>query len=187
VQVALEAWRRMPARLCGLGFINGVGGRPFDTALSSRLARHLIPLLLLQMRRRARMVSRLSRVATAWEGLLPALIKLGLVGATIDVELFAQFAGSFAALDFKTYGRTMAALGKHDAWDVVPTVRVPAVIVAGDRDVFTPPAVARRMKALLPSARLRILEGATHYAPVEFREEVCAELAWLFAAAEEGA
>jgi pimeloyl-ACP methyl ester carboxylesterase len=141
--------------------------------------------LLLQMRRRARIVGRLSRVATAWEGLLPALVKLGLVGATVDVELFASFAATFATLDFRTYGQTLAALGKHDAWDVVPTVTVPTAIVAGDHDVLTPPSQALAIKRILPQARLRILAGGTHYTPVELPDEVCTELAWLFAAAEE--
>ena len=185
VQVALEAWRQLGARVAGLGFINGVPGRPFDTALGSRAMRWVIPALLVQMRRQAGLVARASSLAARWRGLLPAMVKLGLVGQSIDVELFAEFARAYASMDFQLYGATLMALGRHDAWDVVPTVTVPVVFVTGDHDVLTPPSEARRLKAMLPAARLRILPGGTHYTPVEFPDEVGDELAWLFARAEE--
>lgn len=185
VQVALEAWRRIPARVAGLGFINGVPGRPFDTALGSRLMRWVIPALLVQMRRQAALVARASSLATRWRGLLPAMVELGLVGQSIDVELFAEFARTYATIDFALYGATLMALGRHDAWDVVPTVTVPAAFVSGDHDLLTPPSEALRLKAALPAMRLRILEGGTHYTPVELPDEVCRELGWLFARAEE--
>jgi pimeloyl-ACP methyl ester carboxylesterase len=184
VQVALEAWRRMSERIAGLGFINGVPGRPFDTALGSRAMRWIVPALLVQLRRQASLVARASSLATRWRGLLPTLIKLGLVGQSIDVELFAEFARAYASIDFELYGATLMALGRHDAWDVVPTVTVPLAFVTGDHDLLTPPSEARRVKAMLPAARLRILAGGTHYTPVELPDEVCHELGWLFARAE---
>jgi pimeloyl-ACP methyl ester carboxylesterase len=185
VQVNFEAWRRFPERIAALGIINGVKGRPFDTALGSRLLRHVIPAIISQMRRHAQLVGRLSSSATSWQGLLPIMIKLGLIGTTIDLELFAEFAKTFATLDFDLYGATLAALGKHDASDVVPTVTVPVRIVTGDRDTLTPIETARALKKALPRARLRVLPGGTHYTPVEFPNEVCEELEKLFVDAEE--
>jgi pimeloyl-ACP methyl ester carboxylesterase len=186
VQVNFEAWRRFPDRIAGLGIINGVHGRPFDTALGSRLVRHVIPTILKQMRRNAKLVGKLSSVATGWSGLLPTMQRLGLVGATLDMALFAEFAKTFASLDFDLYGATLEALGAHDARDVVPTVTVPVRIITGDRDMLTPLATARALKMALPRARLRVLPGGTHYTPVEYPREVCEELEKLFAEAGEG-
>lgn len=185
VQVNFEAWRRFPDRIAGLGIINGVKGRPFDTALGSRFMRHVIPTLLKQMRRNAKLVRKLSSVATGWSGLPPALQRLGLVGATLDMVLFAEFAKTFASLDFDLYGATLEALGAHDASDVVPTVTVPVRIITGDRDILTPVATARALKVALPRARLRVLPGGTHYTPAEYPREVCEELGKLFAEVEE--
>jgi pimeloyl-ACP methyl ester carboxylesterase len=188
VQVNFEAWRRFPARIAGLGVINGVAGRPFHTALGSRLVRHVIPTVVRQMRRRASLVQRLAGVATGWNGLLPVMKRMGMVGATIDLALFAEFARTFATLDFDLYGATLEALGRHDAREVVPTVTVPMTIITGDRDMLTPVKTARWLCRSAPHARLRILRGGTHYTPVEFPKEVCAELERLFAAvAERGA
>lgn len=184
VQVNFEAWRRVPSRIAALGIINGVSGRPFDTALGSRLLKHVIPTLLKQMRRRATLIGRMSQLATSWCGLLPMMIRLGFVGPTIDLALFGDFARTFSTLDFDLYGATLEALGKHDAGDVVPTVTVPMRIVTGDRDMLTPIETARALQRAAPHAKLTVLPGGTHYTPVEFPEEVCRELAGLFADAE---
>jgi pimeloyl-ACP methyl ester carboxylesterase len=180
VQVNFEGWRRFGERVAAIGAINGVAGRPFDTALGSRLVSRVIPTLLRQMRRRARWVGRLATVATSWSGLLPAMQRMGMVGATIDLALFAEFARTFSTLDFDLYGATLQALGAHDAHDVLPSVTVPFTLVTGDRDMLTPVATARAIQRAVPQTRLKILSGATHYTPVEYPEEVCQELARLF-------
>lgn len=184
VQVNFEAWRRMSGRIAALGIINGVAGRPFDTALGSRLVRHVIPTILRQMRLRARWVSKVTALATAWQGLLPAMQRLGLVGATLDLKLFAEFARTFSMLDFDLYGATLEALGRHDAHDVLPTIDVPVTLVTGDRDLLTPLSTARAVKREVPQTRLRVLSGGTHYTPVEYPAEVCEELERLFLEAD---
>ena len=185
VQVNFEAWRRFSSRIAALAIINGVGGRPFDTALGSRFLKHVIPTLLKQMRRRASIIGRLTGVATGWRGLLPMMQRLGFVGATIDLALFADFARTFSTLDFDLYGATLEALGQHDARDVVSSITVPMSIITGDRDMLTPLATARALRDAVPQSRMVVLPGGTHYTPVEFPEEVCAELERLVTAVAE--
>ncbi len=184
VQVNFEAWRQFKERVAAIGAINGVAGRPFDTALGSRLVSRVIPAILRQMRRRARWVGKIATVATSWSGLLPAMQRLGMVGATIDLALFAEFAKTFSTLDFDLYGATLEALGAHDAHDVLPTINVPITLLTGDRDMLTPVPTARAIKKIVPQTRLRILPGATHYTPVEYPAEVCEELDRLFSEAD---
>jgi len=180
VQVNFEAWRRFPERIGGIAVVNGVSGKPFDTVYGTRLLRYVIPSAIKQMRRNARTVGKLTGWATAWRGLLPIMVKLGFVGPTIDMQLFSEFARTFSSLDFDLYGATLMALGKHDATDVLPTVTVPLRIVTGDRDMLTPLETARKMQKTVASATLRVLPGGTHYTPVEYPHEVCAELETLF-------
>jgi pimeloyl-ACP methyl ester carboxylesterase len=123
-------------------------------------------------------------LATSWQGLLPVMQRLGMVGATLDLALFAEFAKSFSTLDFDLYGATMQALGRHDAHDVLPTIDVPFTLVTGDRDMLTPLTTARAVQAKVPHARLRVLPGGTHYTPVEYPAEVCEELERLFLEAD---
>ena len=48
------------------------------------------------------------------------------------------------------------------------------LIVAGDKDSFTPPEISEAMAEVLPQARLLMIPGGTHVAPLEHHE-----LVWL--------
>jgi len=183
VQVALEVYRAAASRVQAIAAVNGVAGRPFDTALAWRFSRHVLPLVIAQVRRSAPLFGRISRGVVGWRGLLPTMQRLGLVGATLDGEVFMAVAKQFATIDFDLYGATLEALGRHDAWDVLPSVKVPVVLIAGDRDVMTPMKVARKMARTLPDAQLVVLEGGTHYTPVEYPARVGEEVLRLLARA----
>jgi pimeloyl-ACP methyl ester carboxylesterase len=115
-------------------------------------------------------------VATQWTQLIPVLQALGLVGRTLDTSVFTELAGAFVQLDFEAYAATLRALGEHDAYDVVPRVTCPTLIITGDHDVMTPVQTARRIQAQIPGCELVVIPGATHYAAVEFPTEVIGAL-----------
>ncbi len=179
VQVSFEVYRAVADRVAALCAINGVAGRPFDTALAWRFSRHVLPLLIAQMRRRHQLWGRLTRGIVGWKQLLPMMQRLGMVGATLDGDVFLAVARQFATIDFDLYGATLEALGRHDAWDVLPSVRSPVTIITGDRDIMTPMQVARKMARSIDGARLVVLEGGTHYTPVEFPTQVGEEVVAL--------
>jgi pimeloyl-ACP methyl ester carboxylesterase len=104
--------------------------------------------------------------------LVPALQTVGLVGDSLDMEIFHELAAEFSKLDFHLYAKTLDALGRHDAKDVLETVRCPVLIITGDRDAMTPVATAREMASTLDDAQLHIIERASHYAAVEHPEVV---------------
>jgi pimeloyl-ACP methyl ester carboxylesterase len=59
----------------------------------------------------------------------------------------------------------------------LPNVRVPVLIIAGDRDASAPlELTARRTAALLPQAELKVYEGAPHGMFITDMERVNADL-----------
>jgi pimeloyl-ACP methyl ester carboxylesterase len=120
----------------------------------------------------APLVSLAARHAGRADWLIPVLQTAGLVGRTLDMEIFRELAAQFAMLDFRVYSRTLEALGRHDALDVLPTVQVPCLMITGDRDLMTPLRTAHEIERTIPDCRLRVLAGASHYAAVEFPREV---------------
>jgi pimeloyl-ACP methyl ester carboxylesterase len=65
---------------------------------------------------------------------------------------------------------TLDALLAHDAWDVLPEIRAPTLIVGGQEDVFYPAETLREMSARIPHARLLVYPGVGHGA-LEFRKK----------------
>jgi pimeloyl-ACP methyl ester carboxylesterase len=55
-----------------------------------------------------------------------------------------------------------AACISHDALDRLGDVRVPTLITAGDRDIFTPLALAHELHDGIPGSELRVLPGTGH-------------------------
>jgi len=54
-------------------------------------------------------------------------------------------------------------------------IRCPVLLIAGERDIVREEE-SKRIASLIPKARLKILIGATHYAPVEIPERVNSEI-----------
>jgi pimeloyl-ACP methyl ester carboxylesterase len=172
VQVALELWRRAPDRIASFVLINGVAGKPWETIASVPHVGRLAPFVLRTLRGMPELVAGATRRAVAWRG-TPGMIKrLGLASATLDVEMFADLAGSFGDLDMGIYVHTLEQIGEHDAHDVLPTIRVPLLMLAGGRDLMTPRTAAERIAREVPGAELLVVPGGTHYLAVEYPELV---------------
>ncbi|MFC1629154.1 alpha/beta fold hydrolase [Gemmatimonadota bacterium] len=60
--------------------------------------------------------------------------------------------------------------------DQLNSIALQTLIVVGDQDVVTPPAMAERMQAGIPDSSLVVIPGAGHTSPVEEPEAVTAAL-----------
>lgn len=180
VQVAFEAIRRQRARVRGVFAINGTSGHPFRTAMGSRLVGRTIPMLLKLVRAQAALVGRASKRLAGSTALIHAMMRVGLVSETIDMNIFRVVAGGFQTVDWVVYSDLLARLGEHDAEDVLATIDVPVSIVTGDKDLLTPPATAEHMHRAIRGSRMVVIEGGTHYTPVEYPAIIVDELGrWL--------
>lgn len=63
------------------------------------------------------------------------------------------------------------AVKGHDAWDLLPTISAPTLVIHGSEDQRVPTANAFLLASLIPGAELSIIEGGRHAYLVEFREE----------------
>jgi pimeloyl-ACP methyl ester carboxylesterase len=72
-----------------------------------------------------------------------------------------------ASLDMRVFIRSVLMAEEHDAWDTLAGIRVPTLIVAAERDTFTPMWLSRKMAASIPGAELLVLAEATHTALIE--------------------
>jgi len=65
---------------------------------------------------------------------------------------------------------------EHDVRDVLPRIRVPTLLLYGDRDVRSPAAVAEAMHAQIPGSRLVFIRGAGHMGHLEAPDAFNAEV-----------
>ncbi|MET8541463.1 alpha/beta fold hydrolase [Kitasatospora sp. NPDC004799] len=65
--------------------------------------------------------------------------------------------------------RHLGASNRHDAWDLLPAVTAPTLVVHGADDLLNPAANAPLLAARIPGARLHLVPGARHAYFEEFR------------------
>jgi pimeloyl-ACP methyl ester carboxylesterase len=74
-----------------------------------------------------------------------------------------------------------AMKGRENQTPHLGSIKVPTLIIVGDADAITPPAVAGQMKAGIPKAELAVIRGAGHMSPMEQPEQVNAAMSRFLA------
>jgi len=171
-QVALEGYRRHPEHLAGLVLLCGAPGRVTHTVKDTSAVAQALPPLIEWVRRRPRFAQ------AVWSNFPPEVaVRIALASGEVDAtaiqpaDLLA-YLEHVTSLDLLMFLRMLQAVGEQTAEDMLPSVQIPVLIIAGELDTFTPPHLAERMAAALPRADLVIVEGATHAVPIERRELV---------------
>ncbi|MFF0739192.1 alpha/beta fold hydrolase [Streptomyces sp. NPDC004111] len=65
----------------------------------------------------------------------------------------------------------LAASRHHDAWDLLPAISAPTLVVHGTDDLLNPTANAPLLADRIPDARLHLIPGARHAYFEEFRSQ----------------
>jgi pimeloyl-ACP methyl ester carboxylesterase len=65
------------------------------------------------------------------------------------------------------------ASAEHDAWDILPAITAPTLIIHGSRDRVNPTANALLLAERIPGAEVFIVEGGRHLFFLEFLDKTC--------------
>jgi pimeloyl-ACP methyl ester carboxylesterase len=172
VQVALETYRRHPDRVSSLGLLCGSYGTPLRTFRGKQTLEQLLPWISFAVNQIPSVVS------SVWRSLLPTELAFQLAtrveinGQLIRREDFFPYLEHIAEVDVRLYLSMLAGAGRHSARDVLSSITVPTLIIAGDRDGFTPPGLSEEMHQHIAGSELILVEGGSHTAPIERPAEV---------------
>lgn len=92
----------------------------------------------------------------------PTLLSKGASPAALQ-----RLVDSMAILHKESYIKAIEAMTRYEPVAQLTAFRVPTLIICGDEDTLTPPAIARDMAAKIADARLAILERAGHLSNIE--------------------
>jgi len=177
VQVNLELFRSLPAdALRGLILLHGAPGRILDTAFDSGVFSAVAPTVFESMRRHwrglERPMYRLARSRRVAEGFMALGRTLGVMDRSMDLDLFHDMARDWVKLDLGRYADVFERLGEHDASDLLPQIDLPALVISGGRDKFTPKHRSDELIRALPQAQGFTIADATHFGPIEFPDAI---------------
>jgi pimeloyl-ACP methyl ester carboxylesterase len=171
-QVVLEAYRQKPDRVRGIVLLCGSYGRVTHTFRGTDILARALPRLIEFAVDHPRLVRGLwSRMPTRFA--VKVAIATGEVdGNALVADDLEPYFQHLRHVDLRLFLRMLERAGEHSAEDLLPAVAVPVLVVAGDRDSFTPPELSKKLAAEMPHAELLMIAGGTHVTPLEHRELV---------------
>jgi pimeloyl-ACP methyl ester carboxylesterase len=171
-QVALEAFRLRREGIRGLVLICGSSGRITHSFKGTTVLAQVLPRIIERVEAHPEITRAIwSRVPT--DVALRFALAAGEVDkSTIVPEDLLPYMTHMVDIDPLMFLRMLRSAGEHSAADLLSQVDVPALVIAGDRDSFTPPRYAEEMAAALPLGELLMVAGGTHVVPLERRELV---------------
>lgn len=172
VQVVLEAYAAMPEVAQNLILLNGTFGRPLHSVAPIAILGPLVPHAVAIAEKLHIPVGKATRKATTHPETVRVLKALGLIGESLDDAEFAELVTGFGQLDMQAFLRNLRALGEHDASPILGRIKVPTLVITGDRDRMTPRGLSQQMVQKIPHAEMLVVRGGTHYTAVEFPDLV---------------
>jgi len=167
VQVALETYRRHAARVAGLVLVCGAPSHPLKTFQGSDKLEHLLPLVQKWIHRVPGVINRVTRTLLPTRLAYEVASRLEIRRELVEPRDFMPYLEGMARIDTRLFVAMLSAAAQHSAEDLLPTITVPTLVIAGERDGFTPPDRSRAMAEAIPGSELLEIEGASHTAPIE--------------------
>ena len=167
VQVALETYRRHAARVSGLVLVCGAPSHPLRTFKGNATLEELLPTIQKWIGRAPGVLNRLTRALLPTRLAYEVASRLEIRRELVEPTDFMPYLEGLARIDTRLFVAMLASAGQHSAEELLPSIDVPALVVAGGRDGFTPPDRSRAMAQAIPGAELLEIPNASHTAPIE--------------------
>lgn len=179
VQVILEFHRRHPERVIALMPACGTYGRVTSTFRDSPVSGVVFPYL-------AKLIGRHHAIVQkAWSVLDTELayqvaMRTDVNGELVRREDFRPYLSHLSKMDVRAFFTLAADAGENDNLEHLANIDVPMLIVAGEKDGFTPHWLSEVMHVRVRGSELLTIPGGTHTAPIEMPELVTLRLRrWL--------
>ena len=169
-QLGFEFYRRYPGRVTGLVPTLGTYRKAISTFFGRPRAAEAV---YAAARFGALQCPRLAKALTGLAAKNPRLSdlivrRLSIVHPKLSPkDWLPPYLDHMAKLDVRVFFALAGAIKEHDASDLLGRVDVPTLVIAGDRDFFCPPKVAREMAERIPGAELLLVPGGSHAATIE--------------------
>ncbi|MCB9743032.1 MAG: alpha/beta hydrolase [Alphaproteobacteria bacterium] len=167
-QVILERYRQAPESVRGLVLMLGSAGNVLDTFYDNPHSPKVFDLIFDTVEsiggRINKITGALLRTPLAWK----VTRRLKLVDPLYTSEEdFLPYLTHMARLDMRLFLRMVREAQQHNAFPLLPHVQVPALVVAAEKDTFTPMWLSEKMTSELPDAELIVLADGSHAAIIE--------------------
>ncbi len=172
-QVIFELYRLHPERVAALVPCFGTYGNVMNTFYNSRLSRYAFNIayfLGTTFPKQSNILSTflLQNPLSFWMGGLLKMMDTGMM-TKADSDRYIKHILSVDPLYFTML---LKSAQDHTAEEILQTIKVPSLIIAGELDQFTPVWLSKKMHRLIPKSELFVVKKATHAGLVEQHDAI---------------
>jgi pimeloyl-ACP methyl ester carboxylesterase len=171
-QVALEEWRRYPKNVRGLVLVCGSFGKITHSFRGVPIVDMILPKVMDIVEKQPEIVR------AVWSRIPPEVaLRAAFLARDVDPDHIRRedllpYLKHMTHIDFPMFLRMLRAAGDHSAEEWLGEIDVPVLVVAGEKDTFTPPSLSTVLAERIPGAELLLVTGGSHVAPIEQPEVV---------------
>ncbi|MGH2776507.1 MAG: alpha/beta fold hydrolase [Actinomycetota bacterium] len=175
-RIALEIAHRYPEKVVSMTLVCGGYGYSMPDGLRHLELASLLPLISGVAKHFSGYAGAALRALTG-RAELPGLIRQsGMIGPTADTTALVDMLRSMSESDTRTLLETYEAVAGDAQPELLAAIEASTLLVAGERDPFTPRRSMEVMKERIPGASLTVYDRATHYLPIEFPARLASDM-----------
>jgi pimeloyl-ACP methyl ester carboxylesterase len=176
-QVVLETYRQFPGRCAGVALVLGGAGNVLNTTRLPLAGPVIERIVRASPARLFELIAYAFGRVLRLQGGQELGRSLGLIGPNAKPEDMRHVIEHIGAVDSTTLRSLLISLQEHSARSTLATLRVPLLIVAGDKDPFAPSElVGVPLHQSTPNSELLRLPDGTHTALLEHPELIGARI-----------
>jgi len=168
VQVSLEVHRRAPGRVAALVLVCGAPGHPLDTFHDSPALKLTFPFARGAVEKHPTLARLVFKAVVPTDFALEMALAHEVNRERVERADLVRYFADLASIDPVLFVRMLASAGETNSADHLPDVDVPTLVVAGERDTFTPVRLSRAMHRAIPGSELVVIRNGSHVAPLEY-------------------
>jgi len=175
-QVCLEEWRLFPEHVKGIVLLCGSYGKVTQSFRGMPILDAILPKVMSIVDKQPDLVRAI------WSRIPPEMaFRAAMLAGDVDPdnvrrEDMLPYLKHMTHVDFAMFLKMLRAAGDHSAEDYLAQIDVPVLIVAGEKDTFTPGSLSQWMAEQIPGAELLVVPAGTHVAPIEQPELIGARI-----------
>ena len=175
-RIALEIAHRYPEKVASLTLVCGGYGYSLPDGLRHLELVAVLPLVSGVAKHFSGYAGAALRALTGRAELAGLIRQSGMIGPTADTTALVDMLRSMSESDTRTLLETYEAVAGDAEPELLGEIEASTLLVAGERDPFTPRRTMELMEERIPGASLTIYDRATHYLPIELPARLAVEM-----------
>lgn len=167
VQVALEFHRRHRYRSKALVLMCGAHSDPLKTFKGSDFLEGALPMMRKTLNKAPGLFRSIGQAMLPRDWVYRLATKFEFQEQLLSHRDFMPYLKSLAQMDPVLFLAMLSQMAEHSTRDLLPEIRIPTLVISGQLDTFTPPALGREMADMIRGAQYVEVDEGTHSTPLE--------------------